>query len=88
MKARQCLIECCEGCLIEENNRFYVSENRIPDSSTCFWINDKPLRKIDFCKEDGRIKKQLAYMDGTSRWDKDIAHVGWEDTPQIVPEGI
>lgn len=80
------LASCFDGCLVEGNSRLYVTKDKVPVFSTCFWICDKPLRRNDFPHED-HVKKQLAYMDGSSRWGKSIAFVGLGDTPQYVAEG-
>lgn len=83
---RESLTSCFNGCLVECNNRLYISKNNIPSFSTCFWINDKVLRNNDFRQKDN-VKKQLAYMDGLSPWGKSIAFVGLGDTPKNVPVG-
>lgn len=80
------LINCFDNCLIEDNYCFYVSKNKTPNYSTCFWVNDKPLRKNDLCNVDGSIKKRLAYMSGFSMRNKYIPYVGLGDTPDIIPE--
>lgn len=81
------LNDCFDGCLATDGRKYYVSQNTIPQYSTCFWINDKVLRRNDFPKSDGGTKKQLAYMDGSSPWGRSIAYVGLGNTPQLVPTG-
>lgn len=78
---------CFDGCLVNDGRRYYVDEYNVPLYSTCFWINDYNLNSNDFRKPGGGVKKQLSYMNGSSRWGIPIAYVGLGDTPTSVPAG-
>lgn len=78
---------CFDGCLAKDGKKYFVSQECIPQYSTCFWINDKPLKYDDFVKQDNSHKQQLAYLDGSSPWGSPIAYVGLGNTPTFVPVG-
>ena len=62
---------------------FYISEDNIPNNSTCFWICDKEIRRSDY---NGKVRYR--YHDGTRQWGYNITYVGLEENPaQIIPQG-
>lgn len=42
---------------------FYISEDSVPNNSTCFWICDKEILRDDY-----RNKIRYSYNDGTRKW--------------------
>lgn len=78
---------CFDGCLINDGRRYYIDSTKVPQYSTCFWINDYLLKNNDYQKPDGGIKKQLSYMNGTSPYGRNITYVGIENMPISVPVG-
>ena len=66
-----------------DSGTFYISEDNIPNNSTCFWICDKEIRRSDY---NGKVRYR--YHDGTRQWGYNITYVGLEDNPaQIIPQG-
>lgn len=75
------LDQCFSSKLIHDK-QYYITHANVPDFSTCFWINDRPLRKNDFNE-----KKRISYLDGSTPWGTSIAFVGLGPTPDFVPTG-
>ena len=68
-----------------DSGTFYISEDDVPNNSTCFWICDSVIRRDDY-----NDKIRYNYNDGnrTFRWGHRIAYVGLEDNPaQIIQRG-
>ncbi|GHT00346.1 hypothetical protein FACS189421_12320 [Bacteroidia bacterium] len=62
---------------------FYISEDDVPQNSTCFWICDRDIARRD---SFGKIKYR--YQDETRQWGYDISFVGLDTNPiQIIPRG-
>lgn len=82
---RTSLLDTFEGELRStDNGSLYISEyGNIPNFSTCFWWNDKPLRKNRFSTEE---KIKFDYKISDNKW-YHIAYVGLEDMPDIIPQG-
>lgn len=78
---RGSISDCFNSCLVHDK-QYYITHGRVPEHSTCFWINDRPLRKNDF-----QDKKRISYLDGSTPWGTSIAFVGLGPTPDYVPEG-
>jgi hypothetical protein len=62
-----------------DSGAFYISEESIPQNSTCFWICDKPL-----IQKDLQWKIRYHYTDAAYQ----ISYVGLDkNPPQIIPAG-
>ena len=61
----------------------YISEDNVPNNSTCFWICDKEIRRHDYNE-----KVRYHYHNGTRQWGYNITYVGLEENPaQSIPQG-
>jgi len=66
-----------------DSGTFYISEDNVPNNSTCFWICDKEIRRNDY---NGKVRYR--YNDGTRQWGYNITYVGLEENPaQIISQG-
>ncbi|MDR1895207.1 MAG: hypothetical protein LBR10_00260 [Prevotellaceae bacterium] len=62
---------------------FYISEESVPQNSTCFWICDKNIARQDY-----RSKIKYNYNDGSRSWGYKISYVGLDENPaQIIQQG-
>jgi hypothetical protein len=73
-----------EGKLnLTEGGALYISEENVPQYSTCFWICDREIRRHDFNE-----KIRYNYNDNTRQWGYNIPFVGLEENPaQIISRG-
>ncbi|MDR1455328.1 MAG: hypothetical protein LBJ01_06730 [Tannerella sp.] len=74
---------CFEGKLkCRDSGAFYISNDHIPNSSTCFWICDKSIVRSDY---QGKIRYN--YRDPSRRWGYNITFVGIDENPiQTIPQ--
>jgi hypothetical protein len=62
---------------------FYISNDDIPNNSTCFWICDKNILRRDY---QGKVRYN--YNDFSRQWGYNISFVGLDENPaQIIPQG-
>jgi hypothetical protein len=62
---------------------FYISEDDVPNHSTCFWVCDKNI-----VREYYKGKVRYRYNDDSRQWGCKISYVGIEADPaQIISEG-
>lgn len=72
------------GCLKStDNGSLFISQPKIPNHSTCFWICDQ-----DIARKNYQDKIKFNYKDDIYKWGYNISYVGLEDNPaDIIPKG-
>ena len=66
-----------------DSGALYISEDNVPNNSTCFWICDKEIRRNDY---QNRVRYR--YHDGIRQWGYNITYVGLEENPApIIQQG-
>ena len=66
-----------------DSGTLYISEDSVPNNSTCFWVCDREIRRSDY-----KGKVRYNYQGGTRQWGINISYAGLEDKPaQIIPQG-
>lgn len=77
------LTNCFDGKLkCNKNGKLYINAEDAPSYSTCFWINDIPVRRKDFMNSI-----LYNYDDGIRPWGYNIKYVGLSDAVDVVPAG-
>lgn len=73
-----------EGTLLStDSGSLFVNHDSCPSNSTCFWICDQDIKRVDFNE-----KIRYNYNNGTTRFGYTIKYVGLEDNPpMIIPKG-
>jgi len=59
-----------------EKGSFYISDDAVPNHSTCFWICDRKILRGDY-----KEKIRYNYLDTKRRWGFNFTYVGLEDNP-------